>query len=151
MTGIFAALLIFWAIVRTHRYFLARPAGRRAPNHFPAWWIRVWNWVNSQLSREPEPEPEPEPRVVHYDWGAIDYTDAPTHVVVDQEKRPAPVVDPVRPTAVRSAITPLQEWISQSVSNGARSVDIIREGARKFGASESTVKRGIKKAKATRR
>jgi hypothetical protein len=143
-------LVVFLIGVRAHRAAMARPVRTRRPNHSPGWWVTSWNWVKSLVRRDPEPDRDPEPRGVEtHGWGFVDYADAAIRIAVDRPVMASNVPLP-KPTPKAKGPTQLDIWVTSSVDNGSRSVDIVREGQRRFGASESTIKRSIKKAKARR-
>jgi len=125
--------------------------GNPSRNHSPGWGVIAWRWLLSHIRRDPDPEPDPlTPTLTQeFDWGAVDYTESATkrQVVGKAPEPPRPVVPPARPRPPMPEPTRLEVWVAASLQNGARYRDILSEGMRTFGVSESTVKRAIRKAK----
>lgn len=141
LVALVLAVLVFVLFAQTwHRYVGESPSPVDTPP--------LWDWVKRLLSRDPEPEPDPEPdpgrkgrgyrlRPVDdartdVDW--IDYNTLPPAVPLDQ------------PEASRR-----QQWVADALARRVRPVDIIAQGTRLFAASESTIKREIRNARARAR
>lgn len=149
-------LLIPIAIFVTVRYYLdqrqLKPlSGSPSRNHSPGWGVIAWRWVMAHIRRDPDPDPDPLTPVLtqDFEWGSVDYTESATkrQVVGNAPEPPRPVVPPARPRPPAPEPTRLDVWVAASLDNGARYRDILTEGMRTFGVSESTVKRSIRKAK----
>lgn len=150
-------LLIPVAIFVTVRHYLERRRLKPLPGNpsrdpSPGRGVIAWRWLVAHIRRDPDPDPDPDPAPVtlDFDWGGIDYTESvvkrqaigPTRLVSSK-----PVVPPARPRTTEKQPSKLQVWVSASVANGAPYRDIINEGRRTFGVSESTVKRAIRTAR----
>lgn len=113
--------------------------------HSPDPGFTARSWLNRLVGRDSghdsdltvsddEAEPEGDDGVVEdYDWGSIDRSEGITRVEV---RRPD-----------LTALTPLEDWVRRQLDGNARSVDIVRGAAHRFRASESTVRRAIRKVK----
>lgn len=71
--------------------------------------------------------------VEDHEWGAIIRPSGDTQV----EVRPPDL----------TALSPLEDWVRRQIDAGARSVDIVRGAGHRFRASESTVRRAIRKVR----
>jgi hypothetical protein len=147
-------IVIPFAIFFTVRSWLRRRqlrplVGNPSRNPSPGRGVIAWEWLRAHIRRDPDPDPDPTPLTHDFDWGSVDYTEsaAKRQQVGTRLVSSKPVVPPVRPRKVEPKPKPLDVWVHESVTNGARYRDIISEGRRIFGVSESTVKRSIRTAR----
>jgi hypothetical protein len=111
-------------------------------DHSPTGEVALTEWVKALVRRDPEPEPDPEP-------GAPGYRLVPAGgartAVLWAKRRPVPP-PPAEPVPAPRP-SRLRRWVAASLERGARPVDIITQGRRQFGVSESTMKREIRRAR----
>jgi hypothetical protein len=157
LTYAIVAAIIFFTVREGIRAWQTRPARPepKAGDPSPSWGVRIVAWLRAHMERDREPEHEPDPPNLTQDheWGSIDYTESHgrRHTVRDKVL-PRPVIPPAKPKALAPAKPgprppeKLDVWVAASLDNGASQTQIRREGMSKFGVSDSTVRRSIKRA-----
>lgn len=149
--------IIFFTLREGIRWWTTRPIGAstKAGNPSPGLGVRFVEWVRLQTRRDPDPDPDPDPANLtqDFDWGSIDHTESHNRkqILAQREPLPRPVVPPARPSApVKPGPRPpekLDAWVAASMRNGAAQRHLISEAGRIFGASSSTVKRSMRRAR----
>jgi hypothetical protein len=136
--GLLAAVAIFCIGVRVHRWWVA--SGRTLPS--PKGRGSRVGRVKPQVSKgsdpnDPSDDPPAEEDVAEYDWGSVSGRGNKVEVVLRRAGEPAP------------SGQDLDGWVAQQLGK-LRPAEIIREARRRFGASESTVKRRMRRARGRR-
>lgn len=149
--ALIAALAVFWLGLRVRDVVRGRPLSKIG-NGFPGGLTILWLRVKALVSRGTVPGTgtdgtDSDTTDEAFEWGAISREEASDHVVIDARGRtPAPtIIPPVQKLQRRPEA--LQTWVDESVAAGARTVDIVREGVRRFGVSDRTVKRRVASAR----
>ncbi|GLH97329.1 hypothetical protein Pa4123_26040 [Phytohabitans aurantiacus] len=124
--------------VRLQRWWVA--SGRSLPS--PRGQGSRVGRVNPQVSKgsdptDPSDDPTAEEDVAEYDWGSVSGRGNKVEVVLRRAGEPAP------------SGQDLDGWVAQQLGK-LRPAEIIREARRRFGASESTVKRRMRRARGRR-
>lgn len=137
------ALLAAWVVFAL--WARAWHVYRRLADHSPTGVVPLSVWVKALVRGGPDPAPDPDPEP-SAGYRLIDDEDSP-RTAVAWERSPEP--EPAAP-APASAPSRLQRWVGASLDRGARPADIITQGRRLFGRSESTMKREIRRVRSGR-
>jgi hypothetical protein len=147
--GLLVGLTVFGVGRAIHQRYWLRGLPPPDRPHSPAWYLQAWAWAKWLLTGDSDSDSDSDIVVTGTKWGRV-YADPdqPGHWKVLWRRRHArvPLIDPVAPPKPAGP-SPLERWIAASIANGARSGDIVREARRKFGASESTTRRAMRRAR----
>lgn len=136
------AILLAWATFAViaklrHRWLADHPSPGEGPG--------VIDWVKALVRGDRDPEPDPEPARRRKGYRLHEVSENRTEVEwIDYNNLPPamPEPEPEEPE--------IRRWIRASFDAGARYGRVLTEGQRAFRVSESTMKREIRKARASR-